>query len=459
MCGLPCHTERMRPRRQRSREKKGLPLQGKGKEMTYQYGRNSPINGVRQGTASAATAGSYALAAGAGAVAVSAGARAAVMPFGGWGPTLGFGPIAAGVAARLIPVIGAASLAYGVYRLLRFIPVLGAPSSAQLAATGWTIARYCEEGNTRGDSSEGPVCGDIYNFSERRNNGSIIRTWFKTGYTISGPLGRFGYRAERTAADPYAPRSRGPAALPAPAGVTAPGSSMGFTRPLPGAPARPVPASVAPLVDGYAVPNSGADPPMATPFRAVAHLPARNRHAMPYGPDRGYRPIPAIPPLVGTDIQIGGGVYRPVVTGDRPAVAAAAPAPPIREIKAPNSKATMAAIAAFRALSWASEASDLVDAVHKSLPKKYRKGKTQGEKLKDLWDHWNKLPVDKTLWNVLQNQLQDAAIGSLYGAGRLAADRLDPSGQLWRTYQTYRSNQMQAARIRSGQSAPSHRTD
>lgn len=426
-------------------------------EHSYTYGRNSPINRRASAAAGqATTAATYALAAGAGAVALSRPAMAAVTPWGQGAMFSGFGPMSAAALGRLIPVLGAATLAYGLYRTMRFAPVLGAPSSAQLAATGWTIARFCEEGNTRGDSSEGPVCGDTYNFSERRNNGSIIRTWFKTGVTVSGPIGRFGYRAERTVADVYAPRSRGPAVIPYPAGIAVPNHPDYHNGYRPGS--RPIPAAVSPLVDAYAPPNTGVDPPMPVPFAAVPRIPRATTHGFPQGPDRGYNPIPVIPPVIGVDVEIGGGGgVRPVVRPQAPAVAREVPPPNIKEAKAPNSRATLAAIAAFQALSWASEVSDFVDVFHKNLPKKYRKGKSQAEKMRDLWNHWDKLRWKKALWDALENQLQDAAIGSLYGAGRLAANAMDPTGNLWRTYQTHQSTRIQQSRIERYRTEPSYR--
>lgn len=402
---------------------------------------------------------------GAAAATLSGSARAAVVPFG-MGLRPGQLPGAAlGIGGRLIPLLAAASYAYAAWRLFRFISVLGPPSTGQLVAGGWTIARFCENGSSRGDGSEGASCGVVYNYQFRRNNGSIIRMWnFSGSYHVNGdPLGRFAWRATRNGSSSVAAGGFGGRPLGLIPGVSLPWPA----RPVPGqtsaggTPLVPaIPAPWAPLVDGYAPPAvSAADPPMSIPFAGAPSVTRYSRGrggSVAQGPARGYGPPALVPPVGGTDIHIS--PNAPVRYNDHaPAVARAIPSPSVVEKKVADTPASRAIISGFKSMANYSEAGDFLDVLHKSLPYRLRaKGGTQISKIKALIDNYEYIDWEKFLKGYVANEMEDAAYGALYGAGRAAANAMDPSGQLWRTWQTSRQKahaEANMSRSRRAQSA------
>lgn len=92
-----------------------------------------------------------------------------------------------------------------------------------------------------------------------------------------------------------------------------------------------------------------------------------------------------------------------------------------------------------RAFNWATESSDAIEAVWEAIDKEhhpaYRYSKKKGEyvriyypppqeMLKDIWDRAKWIDWNEALWNLLVNQLQDAAIGKLGSAQQKAAKPL-----------------------------------
>lgn len=64
------------------------------------------------------------------------------------------------------------------------------------------------------------------------------------------------------------------------------------------------------------------------------------------------------------------------------------------------------------------EGVDFVDALHKSLPKHLRRGRSASGKLADLWDHWDRVGVNQAIANLLYNQVEDKLIGGIIQKSR-----------------------------------------
>lgn len=85
----------------------------------------------------------------------------------------------------------------------------------------------------------------------------------------------------------------------------------------------------------------------------------------------------------------------------------------------------------YRAANWVTETADLVDSFWWALPAKYRsrpvrvgdhweKPPLQAQ-LRDLYRHWDKVDMDKALKGVVNNMLEDAAIGAFGEASKRGA--------------------------------------
>lgn len=83
--------------------------------------------------------------------------------------------------------------------------------------------------------------------------------------------------------------------------------------------------------------------------------------------------------------------------------------------------------AGYKALGFVTEVDDFVDAFYDALPKsarrKWIKGKPVGlaEKLKRVYDHWEKIDQMEAWDNFWENTLEDKAIGAYQGAGAKGA--------------------------------------
>ena len=185
----------------------------------------------------------------------------------------------------------------------------------------------------------------------------------------------------------------------------------------------------------------------------VPHIPVSSPWGWPQGPGRGYRPPVPItqPPLVGPgwtgDIDGSGGTTIGT-TPWAPPVPRAVPHPGVRERKVPNNTAAgRAVVSAFRGLGHISEAGDLLDNLWKNIPYKYRRrdhSPSRAEKMKDLWDNWDKVNLLGAAKDIALNEIEDNIVGNVTSAARRAANLMDPTGTLWRTAQT-------AASLRRGQ--------
>jgi len=88
----------------------------------------------------------------------------------------------------------------------------------------------------------------------------------------------------------------------------------------------------------------------------------------------------------------------------------------------------------LRFLGAATEAGDAIDALYKALPQQYRprwkntkyvkRNVTYREKLKALYDHWEHLPMDEAVYNLLHEATQDMIYGRLGKIGGKISHRL-----------------------------------
>ena len=59
-----------------------------------------------------------------------------------------------------------------------------------------------------------------------------------------------------------------------------------------------------------------------------------------------------------------------------------------------------------------------MDALHKSLPKRLRRGKSASGKLADLWEHFGEVRINDAIKNLIENQIEDKLIGTVIATSR-----------------------------------------
>jgi hypothetical protein len=71
------------------------------------------------------------------------------------------------------------------------------------------------------------------------------------------------------------------------------------------------------------------------------------------------------------------------------------------------------------ALNGVTEGLDIINALHRALPKQYRtKGADQTQRMRDLYEHFNEIEVSKAIEEIVKNEIEDRIFG---GIGRLGA--------------------------------------
>jgi len=99
-----------------------------------------------------------------------------------------------------------------------------------------------------------------------------------------------------------------------------------------------------------------------------------------------------------------------------------------RKVTAKTSLAAQFLALARRALHQLTELDDFVDALWKALPRdvKWTPGVKKGlkEKMADIYNHFDRLDISKALYNIVENQIEDAVIGRGFRQLQEAAKKL-----------------------------------
>lgn len=164
---------------------------------------------------------------------------------------------------------------------------------------------------------------------------------------------------------------------------------------------------------GYAVPRR---PYVARPFeRVIVVTPP------------GARPVPP-PPVAGTPVRPGVGV------GTSPVVAV--PAQPTKETK---QKLDARLRQAFQAMALYSEANDVVSAIWRCLPRGTRKryANTPWGRARAIVENIAQINMACAAASVAVAQVSDYSGAARNRLGREVSSRLDPTENLWRTWQTW----------------------
>ena len=176
-----------------------------------------------------------------------------------------------------------------------------------------------------------------------------------------------------------------------------------------------------PAIDPLQLPIGVPVPrPLPLPWHVIPLRPWRNPWRDPgeqpsHGPEPKPRPRPRPRPEV----------VWPLVPAARPAIRPnthrwAKPPSRVKENKTRASSGVIRALMPI--LNGITEVGDIVDALWKALPKKYRsKCVTMQCKAADLYRHWDKVEVTDALRELVKNELEDAFFGKLGAAGKAAA--------------------------------------
>nr|QXN72839.1 MAG: hypothetical protein [Microvirus sp.] len=176
----------------------------------------------------------------------------------------------------------------------------------------------------------------------------------------------------------------------------------------------------APWVDPFSLPIQRPVPyPEPPPYRVIPH-----RTTNPYR-------VPQTQRQVGHGrVSLGPKLAPRLVVGPRGAVAQPGrhrPARPGQRVKERKVKvlAVSPSLPVVRIFSQVTEAGDLIDAVYEALPEDLRKGRRRmTRKLKQIYDHYDKVDIGQAIENIIENQLEDFVIGKVGQGASKGAQRI-----------------------------------
>lgn len=199
----------------------------------------------------------------------------------------------------------------------------------------------------------------------------------------------------------------------------------GITKKVPQWVEAQTPVYVLPPPPYYTADPDAAPIAQPAPFPKPAPyplIPSRPDSPWPQGyksaqPSNGNpRPLPPYgDPLAGPAVGTDGGPFRPVP----PHVFM----PPRKGEKEKKGKAGPVASAILNAVGTPTEAADAIDAVYDALGKKCPGAKTPQAKLKCIADNFDTLDVAKAIGNLIANEIEDRAIGTVGKALKSEANK------------------------------------
>ena len=192
-------------------------------------------------------------------------------------------------------------------------------------------------------------------------------------------------------------------------------------------PLTPLPGSFVSMSSPIQFVNLPLMPPMADPMSLPLSAPLNTPQPVPYWVLPYRRPNPYRSPSEGHHFGYGtwssrffnvqhstGMSFNPVVGQPTKPTPVSPPGhkPPGPGVKERKSRVRRVGAALIRAMRATTEALDFIDAVFKALPAKYRKGvKTPQDKVRAIYQHADKLDMNKVVFNLIANHYTDKLLG------------------------------------------------